>query len=117
MEWEYCCEGLEPMDWEDSPEVRVSKKKKASEIIDIEVYSNFLVETISPAPKKVSPPIEPNANLSFQEKENFPTPKKISPPLTEIVRRKIRTRPKVSTPAVSPENRVIIKARRPLRKD
>ncbi|GFQ65278.1 hypothetical protein TNCT_567051 [Trichonephila clavata] len=116
MEWEYCCEGPEPMDWEDSPEVRVSKKTKASEIINIEVNTNFQVETIPPAPKKVSPPIEPKTNLYFQEKENI-SPKEVSPPLTEIVRRKIRTRPKVNTPEVSPENRVILKARRPLRKD
>ncbi|GFQ77534.1 hypothetical protein TNCT_137061 [Trichonephila clavata] len=92
MEWEYCCEGPEPMDWEDSPEVRVSKKKKASEIIDIEVKTNFQVETIPSAPKKVSPPVEPNTNLFIQEKENFPTAKKVSPPLNEIVRRKIRTK-------------------------
>ncbi|GFR31613.1 hypothetical protein TNCT_525941 [Trichonephila clavata] len=117
MEWEYCCEEPEPMDWEDSPEVRISKKKKASEIIDIEVNTNFQVETIPPAPKKVSPTLEPNTNHSLQEKENCPTPKKVSPPLTEIVRRKIRTRPKVSTPAVSPKNRVILKARRPLHKE
>ncbi|GFR03119.1 hypothetical protein TNCT_613951 [Trichonephila clavata] len=117
MEWEYCCKGPEPMDWEDSPEVRVSKKKKASEIIDIEINTNFQVETIPPAPKKVSPPLKPNNNLSFQEKENFPTPKKVNPLLTEIVRRKIRTTSKVNTPAVSPENRVILKARRTIRKD
>ncbi|GFR30089.1 hypothetical protein TNCT_390961 [Trichonephila clavata] len=114
MEWEYSCEGPEPMDWEDSPEVRVCKKKKASEIIDIEVKTNFQVETIPPAPKKVSPPVERKTNISFQEKENTPTPKKVSPPLTEIVRRKIRSKPKVSTPEVSLENRVILKARRPL---
>ncbi|GFR31526.1 hypothetical protein TNCT_282941 [Trichonephila clavata] len=102
MEWEYCCEGPEPMDWEDSLEVRVSKKKKASEIIDIKINTNFQVETIPPATKKVSPPLESNIN-SFQEKENFPTLKKVSP-FTEIVTRKVRTRPKVSSPAVSPEN-------------
>ncbi|GFR02190.1 hypothetical protein TNCT_323491 [Trichonephila clavata] len=82
MEWEYCSDGPEPMDWEDSPEV----------------------ETTPPAPKKMSPALEPKTNISFQEKENTPTPKKVSPPLTEIVRRKIRSKPKVSTPAVSPEN-------------
>ncbi|GFQ92036.1 hypothetical protein TNCT_565371 [Trichonephila clavata] len=112
MKWEHCCEGPEPMDWEDSPEVRVSKKKKVSEIIDIEVKTNFQVETTPPGAKKVSPPLEPKTNLSFQEKENTPTSKDVSPLFTEIVRRKIRSRPKVSTPAVSPENRVILKARR-----
>ncbi|GFQ93595.1 hypothetical protein TNCT_612271 [Trichonephila clavata] len=117
MEWEYCSEWPEPMDWEDSPEVRVSKKTKVSEIIDIEVKTNFQVETIPPAPKKVSPPLESKTNDSFQEKENTPTPKEVSPPLTEVYRRKIRSKPKVSTPAVSPENRVILKARRPLHKD
>ncbi|GFW04494.1 hypothetical protein TNCV_878631 [Trichonephila clavipes] len=117
MEWEYSFEGPEPMDWEDSPEVRVSKKKKASDIIDIEVNTNFQVETILPAPKKVSSPLESNINVSLQEKENFPNPKKVSPTLTEIVRRKVRSKPKVSTPEVSFENRVILKARRPPRKD
>ncbi|GFY52448.1 hypothetical protein TNIN_110301 [Trichonephila inaurata madagascariensis] len=109
--WKYCCKGPEPMDWEDLPEVRVSKKKKDSEIIDIEVYANVQVEAIPPAPKKASPPLEPNTSLSFQEKETFPTPKKASPPSTEIVLRKIRshTRLKVRTPTVSPENRVIFK--------
>ncbi|GFY52449.1 hypothetical protein TNIN_110311 [Trichonephila inaurata madagascariensis] len=84
MEWKYCCEGPEPMDWEDLPEV----------------------EAIPPAPKKASPPLEPNTNLSFQEKKNFSTPNKACPPSTEIVLRKIRshTRLKVSTPTVSPEN-------------
>ncbi|GFX94212.1 hypothetical protein TNCV_4292571 [Trichonephila clavipes] len=102
------------MDWEDIPEVRVSKKEKVSQSFDIEVNTNFLVETIPPAPKKVSPPLKPNTDLSFQEKENFPTPKKVSPPLTEIVLRKVRSRPKVSTPEVSTVNRVILKARRPI---
>ncbi|GFY50862.1 hypothetical protein TNIN_135981 [Trichonephila inaurata madagascariensis] len=114
MEWEYSCEGPEPMDWEDSPEVRVSKKKKASDIIDTEVNTNFQVETILPEPKKVSP-LEPNINVSLQEKENSPI--KVSPPVTEIVLRKVRSKPKVSTPEVSFENRVILKAHRPLRKD
>ncbi|GFS58756.1 hypothetical protein TNIN_215691 [Trichonephila inaurata madagascariensis] len=117
MEWEYSYEGSEPMDWEDSSEVRDSKKKKVSDIIDIEVNTNFQVETILPALKKVSPPLEPNINVSLQEKENSPTAKKVSPPLTEIVLRKVRSKPKVSTPEVSFENRVILKARRPLRKD
>ncbi|GFY18048.1 hypothetical protein TNCV_3385391 [Trichonephila clavipes] len=89
MEWKYSFEGPEPMDWEDSPEV----------------------ETIIPAPKKVSSPLESNINVSLQEKENFPNPIKVSPTLTEIVRRKVRSRPKVSTPEVSFENRVILKAR------
>ncbi|GFY63768.1 hypothetical protein TNIN_484651 [Trichonephila inaurata madagascariensis] len=98
------------MDWEDSPEVRVSKKKKVSDIINIEVNTNIQVETILLAPKKVS--------FFSGKKENFPTPKKVSPLLTETILRKVRSRPKVSTPAVSPENRVILKARRPtLHKD
>ncbi|GFQ99689.1 hypothetical protein TNCT_424231 [Trichonephila clavata] len=118
IEWVYCCEGPEPMDWEDSPEVRVSKKKKASEIIDIQVNTNFQIKTIPHRrQKKVSPSLEPNTKLSFQEKENCRTPKKVSPPLTEIVRRKIRAKPKVNSPEVSPENRVILKARRTLPKD
>ncbi|GFT18028.1 hypothetical protein TNCV_4837711 [Trichonephila clavipes] len=92
MEWEYCCEGPEPMDWKDLAEVRVSKKEKGSENIDIEVNANFQVQAIPPVPKKAHPPLEPNTNLSFQEKENFPTPKSLSPPSTEIVLRKIRSR-------------------------
>ncbi|GFX68049.1 hypothetical protein TNCV_921501 [Trichonephila clavipes] len=49
-----------------------------------------------------------------REEKNFPTAEKVSPPSTEIILRKIRSRPKVNPPAVSPTfpDRVILKARR-----
>ncbi|GFV69372.1 hypothetical protein TNCV_4589691 [Trichonephila clavipes] len=110
MEWEPSyIQVSEPMDWEDIPQVRASKRSKVSEPEVINVP--FQDEAASPQTKKVSSPLELKPNLSFQVKL---TSKKVSPFTSEFVRHKIRCKPKVSIPEVSaPTNRVILKAKRP----
>ncbi|GFU46751.1 hypothetical protein TNCV_4684011 [Trichonephila clavipes] len=53
----------EPMDWEDIPQVRTSKRPKVSEPLII----NFPLQekAVPPQPKKVSLPLQPMSNLSF----------------------------------------------------
>ncbi|GFT71378.1 hypothetical protein NPIL_531611 [Nephila pilipes] len=120
MEWD-SCEGDEPMDWEEIPEVRYAKKSKASESLDIKTNFTFQHTTTSKDPNKVSKPVIPNTtfpgnktapaekkvSLPVDAKKNFPVqvpptpsqPKAVSPPAnSEIIRRKIRTKPKVSPP-------------------
>ncbi|GFU62092.1 hypothetical protein TNCV_4893101 [Trichonephila clavipes] len=113
MEWETSyIQVRESMDWEDIPQVRASKRSKVSEPIII----NFPLqeEAVPPQPKKVSLPLEPKTNLSFQVKQTSPILKQVSPFTSEFVRHKIRCKPKVSIPEVSaPSNRVILRAKRP----
>ncbi|GFU18208.1 hypothetical protein TNCV_2033581 [Trichonephila clavipes] len=113
MEWETSyIQVSEPMDWEDIPQVRDSKRSKLSEPVIINVPLQD--EAVPPQPKKVSSPLEPKPNLSFQVKPTSSTPKKVSFFTTEFIRHKIRSKPKVSIPEVSaPNNRVILKAKRP----
>ncbi|GFS56051.1 hypothetical protein NPIL_359071 [Nephila pilipes] len=140
MDWE--CDGYqesEPMNWEDIPEVRSPKRSKVSDLIAFktniplqpstspqlkkQVSSPFnfnlnssQVRTTPPALKKVNTSVDANCNLSFQKVETEPSPKIVSPLISPlIVRRKIRTRQKVS-PQVSSStsDRPILKARRPL---
>ncbi|GFS48742.1 hypothetical protein TNIN_435541 [Trichonephila inaurata madagascariensis] len=86
MEWEPSyIQVSEPMDWEDIPQVRASKRSKSL------------------------------PNPSLQVKLTLPTPQKVSPITSEFIRHKIRSKPKVSIPEVSgaPSDRVILKAWRP----
>ncbi|GFU46750.1 hypothetical protein TNCV_4684001 [Trichonephila clavipes] len=94
MEWETSyIQVSEPMDWEDIPQVRASKRPKVSEPLII----NFPLQekAVPPQPKKVSLPLQPMSNLSFQVKLTSPTPKQVSPFTSEFVRHKIRCKPKV----------------------
>ncbi|GFW50363.1 hypothetical protein TNCV_2886691 [Trichonephila clavipes] len=112
MEWETSyIQVSEPMDWEDIPQVRASKRSKVSEpVINVPLQA----EAVPPQPKKVSLSLEPKTNLSFQVKLTSPAPKKVSFFSSEFVRHKIRCKPKVSIPEVSaPSNRVILRAKRP----
>ncbi|GFT60521.1 hypothetical protein TNCV_1966251 [Trichonephila clavipes] len=112
MEWETSyIQVSEPMDWEDIPQVRASKRSKVSEpVINVPLQA----EAVPPTPKKVSLPLQSKPNLPFQVKLTSPAPKKVSFFSSEFVRHKIRCKPKVSTPEVSaPSNRVILKAKRP----
>ncbi|GFV17854.1 hypothetical protein TNCV_3236041 [Trichonephila clavipes] len=113
MEWETSyIQVSEPMDWEDVPQVRASKRSKVSQPVIINIP--LQAEAIPPQPKKVSSPLESKHNLSFQGKLTSPTPKQVSPFTSEFVRHKIRCKPKVSISEVSaPSNRVILKAKRP----
>ncbi|GFS48688.1 hypothetical protein TNIN_437881 [Trichonephila inaurata madagascariensis] len=113
MEWEPSyIQVSEPMDWEDIPQVRASKRSKVSEPVIINV--SLQDEAVPPQPKKVSSPLELKPNLSFQVKLTSPTPKQVSPLTSEFIRHKIRSKPKVSIPEVSaPNDRVILKAKRP----
>ncbi|GFU13106.1 hypothetical protein TNCV_1445281 [Trichonephila clavipes] len=113
MEWEPSyIQVSEPMDWEDIPQVRASKRSKVSEPVIVNVPLQD--EAVPPQPKKVSSPLEPKTNLSFQVKQTSSTPKQVSLFTSEFVRHKIRCKPKVSIPEVSaPNNRVILKAKRP----
>ncbi|GFX85267.1 hypothetical protein TNCV_2675421 [Trichonephila clavipes] len=63
--------------------------------------------TTHPAPKMAIVPLKHNAYPSLQENVASSTLKKRSPPSLEVVRRKIRSIPKVSTLPTSPSNRVI----------
>ncbi|GFY64838.1 hypothetical protein TNIN_72921 [Trichonephila inaurata madagascariensis] len=129
MEWEPSYfEVSEPMDWEDIPQVRASKRSKVSEPVEFNIPLQD--EPAPPVSKKVSP--TPNLN-SLQEKATLPQPKtvsktnislqvkltsptspKVSPFTSELIRHKIRSKPKVSIPEVSaPSDRVILKAKRP----
>ncbi|GFT41176.1 hypothetical protein NPIL_101881 [Nephila pilipes] len=137
MEWK-CYELDEPMDWEDIPEVRYAKKSKVSEPIVIKTNVTFQPTSTPAAPMEVSKPVIPTT--SFQVKKTTPAMKKVSPPVDakensslqvtptpsdpikvsalayyESIRRKIRTKPKVSPPKVnSASDRVILKARPPV---
>ncbi|GFT45591.1 hypothetical protein NPIL_65421 [Nephila pilipes] len=138
MEWE-CSELDEPMDWEEIPEVRYSKKSKVSEQINIKTNvtfqnnstpvapievskpaipnTSFQGKTATPVKKKVSSPVDVKENTSLQVTPKQPAPKEVSPLAAyyESIRRKIRTRPKVSPPKVSSSSdRVILKARPPV---
>ncbi|GFT95143.1 hypothetical protein NPIL_630641 [Nephila pilipes] len=95
-------EGDEPMDWEKIPEVRYAKKSKVSESFDIKTNFTFQYSTTPAAPNEVTP--------------TPPQAKKVSPPAnSEIIRRKICSKPKVSPPQVSNiSDRVILKARPPV---
>ncbi|GFX49153.1 hypothetical protein TNCV_5041471 [Trichonephila clavipes] len=129
MEWEPSyIEVSEPMDWEDIPQERASKRSKVSEFVVFNVtlqdeaappvskkvspspnLTSLQEKATLPQPKKVSKP-----NLSLQVKLTSPTPPKVSPFTSEFIRHKIRCKPKVSIPEVSaPTDRVILKARRP----
>ncbi|GFT71212.1 hypothetical protein NPIL_544611 [Nephila pilipes] len=133
MEWE-CNELDERMDWEDIPEVRCAKKSKVSEPIIIETKVTFQptsnpaasVEVIKPGipstsfqvkrttpTKNVSPPVDAKENSSLQATPTPPDPIKVSAlAYYESIRRKIRTKPKVSPSQVSSaSDRVILKAR------
>ncbi|GFW60760.1 hypothetical protein TNCV_571061 [Trichonephila clavipes] len=133
MEWEPSYfEVSEPMDWEDIPQVRASKRSKVSELIEFNVtlqaeaalpvskkvsppnLTSLQEKTTPPKPKKVSSPLKSKPNPSLQVKLTSPTPQKVSPFTSEFIRHKIRAKPKVSIPQVSvPTNRVILKAKRP----
>ncbi|GFY02262.1 hypothetical protein TNCV_3501451 [Trichonephila clavipes] len=78
MEWETSyIQVSEPMDWEDIPQVRASKRSKVSEPVIVNVPLQD--EAVPPQPKKVSSPLEPKTNLSFQVKQTSSTPKKEGP--------------------------------------
>ncbi|GFS63699.1 hypothetical protein NPIL_350911 [Nephila pilipes] len=119
------------------PEVRYAKKSKANETVDTKttftfskfnasssnlgitpVIPNnpFQVKRTKPANRKVSFPVDVKENSSLQVTPTPPVPKKVSPPAnSEIIRRKIRTKPKVSAPQVSPaSDKIILKARPPV---
>ncbi|GFY59389.1 hypothetical protein TNIN_492571 [Trichonephila inaurata madagascariensis] len=134
MEWEPSyIEVSEPMDWEDIPQVRASKRSKVSEPLVLNVtlqdeaappvskkvspslnLTSLQDKATPPQPEKVSSPLESKPNLSLQVKLTSPTPPKVSPFTSEFIRHKIRCKPKVSIPEVSaPTNRVILQARRP----
>ncbi|GFT02419.1 hypothetical protein NPIL_83401 [Nephila pilipes] len=137
MEWE-CSKLDEPMDWEDIPEVRCPKKSKVSEPViimtkvtlqptstpaaPVEVSKPIIPNTsvqvnkTTPAKKKVSPPVDTKENSSLQVTSTPPERKKVSAlAYYESIRRKIRTKSKVSPPQVSPaSDRVILKARPPV---
>ncbi|GFU46930.1 hypothetical protein TNCV_111001 [Trichonephila clavipes] len=53
-------------------------------------------EAVPPQPKKVSSPLEPKPNLSFQVKRTSPTHKQVSFFTSEFIRHKIRCKPQVS---------------------
>ncbi|GFT52685.1 hypothetical protein NPIL_307671 [Nephila pilipes] len=109
------------MDWEDIPEVRHAKKSKVSEPVIImtkvtlqptstpaapmEVSkpvipsTSFQVKKTTPAKKKASPPVDNKENSSLQVTPTPPEPKKVSAlAYYESIRRKIRTKTKVSPP-------------------
>ncbi|GFY10739.1 hypothetical protein TNCV_1122621 [Trichonephila clavipes] len=89
MEWEPSyIEVSETMDWEDIRQVKVSKRSK---------------ENIpSTQHKKVSLPLEPKPNPSFQGKLTPSICQKVSPITSEFIRHKISCKPKVSIPEVEP---------------
>ncbi|GFR17033.1 hypothetical protein TNCT_151181 [Trichonephila clavata] len=136
MEWETTCiHDCEPMDWEDIPQVRASKRSKVSEPVEFKIplqdeaappsskkvspppnLTSLQKNPTPPPPKKVSVPLEPKLSPSLQVTP--PTSPKVSPFTSEFIRHKIRSKPKVSIPEVSaPTDRVILKVRRaaPLR--
>ncbi|GFY10736.1 hypothetical protein TNCV_1122591 [Trichonephila clavipes] len=100
MEWAPSyIEGREPMDWEDIFQVRASKRSK---------------NIPSTQHKKVSLPLEPKPNPSFQGKLAPSISQKVNPITSEFIRHKISCKPKVSIPEVSaPTNRVVLNSRRP----
>ncbi|GFQ85214.1 hypothetical protein TNCT_252131 [Trichonephila clavata] len=74
MEWEtICTPDSEPIDWEDIPQVRASKRSKVSEPVECNI--SLQVEAAPPASKKVRPP--PNLT-SLQENATPPQTKKRS---------------------------------------
>ncbi|GFS81267.1 hypothetical protein NPIL_457501 [Nephila pilipes] len=117
MEWE-CSDLDEPMDWEDIPEVRCAKKSKVSKRINNVTFqhtstpaapmevskpvisnTSFQVKKTTPEKKKVSPPVDDKENSSLQVTPTPPDPKKVSAlAYYESIRRKIRSKPKVSPP-------------------
>ncbi|GFT44764.1 hypothetical protein TNCV_2845441 [Trichonephila clavipes] len=133
MKWEpnYTHSISETMDWEDIPQVRASKRSKVSEPAEFNIplqdeaalpvskkvssnpnLTSLQKSTTSPQPKKISAPLVPKPNPSLQVKLAPPTPKKANPFTSEFIRRKIRSKPKVSIPEVSAlADRVILKAR------
>ncbi|GFY76130.1 hypothetical protein TNIN_152711 [Trichonephila inaurata madagascariensis] len=136
MEWEpICTRDSEPMDWEDIPQVKASKRSKVSEPVEFKLNVPLQNEAGTPASKKVSPPpnltslqgiatppqpknvsapLEPKPNPSLQVKLTPPTSQKVSPFTSEFIRHKIRSEPKVSIPEVCAQtDRVILKARLP----
>ncbi|GFY38212.1 hypothetical protein TNIN_12951 [Trichonephila inaurata madagascariensis] len=96
MEWEPSyIEVSEPMDWEDIPQVRASKRSKVSEpaVFNVSLQDQAappVSKKVSPSPnltslqentppphhKKVSLPLEPKPNPSFQGKLTHQYPKK-----------------------------------------
>ncbi|GFT70617.1 hypothetical protein NPIL_112701 [Nephila pilipes] len=117
MEWEWS-DLDEPMDWEDIPEVRCAKKSKVSKRINNVTFqptstpaapmevskpvipnTSVQVKKTTPAKKKVSPPVDNKENSSLQVTPNPPDPIKVSAlAYYESMRRKIRSKPKVSPP-------------------
>ncbi|GFU00898.1 hypothetical protein NPIL_401071 [Nephila pilipes] len=76
----------------------------------------FQMKRNSPGNRKVSFPVDVKENSFLQVTQTPLAPKKISPlTYSEIIRRKIRTKPKVNPPKVSPSsNKIILKARPPV---
>ncbi|GFU70129.1 hypothetical protein TNCV_5057231 [Trichonephila clavipes] len=115
MEWEPSYfEISEPLDWEDIPQVRASKRSKVSEPIEFNVtlqdeaalpvskkvslssnLTSFQKKATPPQPKKVSLPLEPKPNPSLQVKLTSPTPPKVSSFTFEFICHKIRSKPKM----------------------
>ncbi|GFT31895.1 hypothetical protein NPIL_47261 [Nephila pilipes] len=76
----------------------------------------FQVKRINTANRIVSFPVDVKENSFLQVTQTSPIPKRVSyPAYSEIMRRNISTKPKVSAPQVSPaSDRIILKARPPV---